>query len=120
MQFTAKLIQVLDPVSGISRSGNEWKRQDIIVETDGQYPRKVCVSVWGDKVSPSVLQIGALLDISCDLESREFNGKWYTSVVAWRIEPNGVAPDQAMPTEPFPSADTLTPAPSNDHDDLPF
>jgi hypothetical protein len=86
MQFTVKLTQVLPLQTGNGRNG-EWKKQDVIVETDGQYPKKVCVSIWGDKVNPQQLQPGALLKIDFDVESREFNGRWYTDVKAWKVEP---------------------------------
>ena len=90
MQLTAKLIQVLPLQTGTGKNG-QWKKQDIIVETEGQYPKKVCVSVWGDKINESQLQVGAQLTISFDVESREYNGRWYTDVKAWKIEAAGAA-----------------------------
>jgi hypothetical protein len=86
MQLTAKLIQLLPIQTGSGKNG-EWKKQDIIVETDGQYPKKVCVSIWGDKINESQLVIGNELKIDFDVESREYNSRWYTDVKAWKIEP---------------------------------
>lgn len=88
MQLTAKLIQVLPLQTGSGKNG-QWKKQDVIVETEGQYPKKVCISIWGDKINESQLQVGAQLSISFDVESREYNGKWYTDVKAWKIEAAG-------------------------------
>ena len=85
MQLTAKLTQILPLQTGSGKNG-QWKKQDIIVETDGQYPKKVCISIWGDKINESQLQVGAMLNISFDVESREYNGRWYTDVKAWKIE----------------------------------
>lgn len=85
MELTAKLIQLLPLQTGTGKNG-QWKKQDIIVETDGTYPKKVCISIWGDKINESVLKIGSQLAISFDVESREYNGKWYTDVKAWKIE----------------------------------
>jgi hypothetical protein len=85
MQFTAKLIQLLPIQTGTGKNG-EWKKQEIILETEGQYPKKVCCSVWGDKISDKQLQIGNLLKIDFDIESREYNSKWYTDVKAFKIE----------------------------------
>ncbi|HUM97017.1 MAG TPA: DUF3127 domain-containing protein [Chitinophagaceae bacterium] len=90
MQLTAKLVQLLPLQTGSGKNG-QWKKQDIIVETDGQYPKKVCVSVWGDKINENLLVTGAMLSISFDVESREYNGRWYTDVKAWRIEAAGAA-----------------------------
>lgn len=50
MQLTAKLTQLLPIQTGTGKNG-EWKKQDIIVETDGQYPKKICISFWGDKIN---------------------------------------------------------------------
>ena len=90
MQLTAKLIQLLPLQTGTGKNG-QWKKQDIIVETEGQYPKKVCISIWGDKIKAEVLQPGAMLNISFDVESREYNGKWYTDVKAWKIDAAGAA-----------------------------
>ena len=84
MQLTAKLTQLLTIQTGTGKNG-EWKKQDIIVETDGQYPKKVCISIWGDKINEGQLQIGNLLQIDFDIESREYNSKWYTDIKAWKI-----------------------------------
>lgn len=123
MQLTAKLIQLLPSQSGVGRNG-EWKKQDIIVETDGQYPKKVCISIWGDKASESVLQIGNILDISFDVESREYNGRWYTDVKAWKVDlavPMGNVPagisDYSQQVPPPPAPVDFT---QDDADDLPF
>ena len=90
MQLTAKLVQLLPLQTGTGKNG-QWKKQDILVETEGQYPKKICVSIWGDKINESQLQIGSLLAISFDVESREYNGRWYTDVKAWKIEAAGAA-----------------------------
>jgi len=91
MQLTAKLIQLLPLQTGTGKNG-QWKKQDIIVETETTYPKKICVSVWGDKIDAKLLQPGNQLKIDFDVESREYNGRWYTDVKAWKIEAVGVAP----------------------------
>jgi hypothetical protein len=122
MQLTAKLTQVLPLESGMGRNG-EWKKQNIIVETDGQYPKKVCVSIWGDKISPAQLQVGNVLTIDFDIESREFNGRWYTDVKAWKVEAAG-APQEARIPEAAPMNYAMPEpppaAPAPDFNDLPF
>lgn len=69
------------------------------METEGQYPKKVCVSIWGDKINESLLKPGAMLNISFDVESREYNSRWYTDVKAWKIEPAGSAPATEGPID---------------------
>lgn len=107
MQLIAKLTQVLPLQTGQGRNG-EWKKQDIIVETDGQYPKKVCVSIWGDKITQQQLQPGTNLKIDFDVESREFNGRWYTDVKAWKVE---TVADQAYSSEMLPPPPPIPPAP---------
>lgn len=123
MQLTAKLIQVLPLQSGQGKNG-EWRKQDIILETDGQYPRKVCVAIWGDRINNDQLVVGNNLTIDFDVESREFNGRWYTDVKAWKIEVAGAnpmeAPNFSMNTPPMPGPAAMPPLPENPSDDLPF
>ena len=117
MQVTAKLIQLLPLQTGTGKSGAAWKKQDIIVETPGTYPKKICVSIWGDKINTGVLQPGTVLDISFDVESREYNGRWYTDVKAWKIEPSGDAPASAPSASTGPAEDFSSAPPDQD---LPF
>jgi hypothetical protein len=98
MQLTAKLIQLLPLQTGAGKNG-QWKKQDIIVETEGQYPKKVCVSIWGDKINESLLKEGSQLTISFDVESREYNGRWYTDVKAWKVEAAGAATADIAPDD---------------------
>ena len=90
MQITAKLVQLLPLQTGTGKNG-QWKKQDIIVETEATYPKKVCISIWGDKIDAGQLQTGNHLKIDFDVESREFNGRWYTDVKAWKIEAAGAS-----------------------------
>ncbi len=113
MQLTAKLIQILPLQTGTGKNG-EWKKQDIIVETDGQYPKKVCVSIWGDKINPSQLVVGNKLKIDFDIESREYNSRWYTDVKAWRVEPAGASANDDIP---LPNEEPIT---TSGNDDIPF
>lgn len=124
MQLIAKLVQILPLQTGMGKNG-EWRKQDVIVETDGQYPKKVCISIWGDKASESVLQIGNMLDISFDVESREYNGRWYTDIRAWKVDLAAPAGGMPMPAGVSDyTQQTPPPAPADfggdSADDLPF
>ena len=81
-----KLTAVLPKQEGEGRNGH-WQRQSFVIEMQrGSFPTSVCFDVWGDQVNTlASLQIGDLLTISFDPSSREFNGRWYTSLRAWRI-----------------------------------
>ena len=84
MEIVGKIIQVLPLQSGTSsRTGNSWQVQSYVLETQEQYPRKVCFEIFGeDKIKNNPCNIDDLVTVSFDIESREFNGRWYTSIRA--------------------------------------
>ena len=118
MEIKGRIIHVLPLQEGVSKAGNPWKKQEYVLETEEQYPRKVYQY-------PAA--IGEDVVVSFDLESREFNGRWYTDVRAWKIEKSapvaqGVPdmppmPNDIAPFPPAPAAPDLAPSPT---DDLPF
>lgn len=114
MQLTAKLTQLLPLQTGTGKNG-QWKKQEFIVETEGQFPKKVCISIWGDKIDENQLQIGNELKIDFDIESREYNGRWYTDIKAWKIEVAGTG-GQTSPGGPSNKGMGIT----NNDEDLPF
>jgi len=71
--------------TGEGKNGT-WKKQNIIVDTDGQYPKSVCITFWGDRADRSLFREGASVRVHFDLESREFKGSWYTDVKGWKVE----------------------------------
>ena len=102
MEITGKLIQKLPVKSGVSSSGNNWSTAEFVIETIEQYPRKVCANLWGDRARAlDQFQEGALITVSFDLESREFNGNWYTDVKAWKVEPATPAAATGAPAQGY-------------------
>ena len=114
MNITAKINQILTLQTGISKNG-QWRKQDIIVETEGQFPKKICISIWGDKINESQLVTGNVLEISYELESREFNNKWYTDVKAWKIETEKIKDNKELKNKYLQNHPN-----EEDEDDLPF
>ena len=88
MEISGKIIQVLDEQTGNGRNGI-WRKRDYILETGGQYPKKVCMTVWGDKIDQFGIQAGDEVNAGVEIESREYNGRWYTDVKAWKIDKQG-------------------------------
>lgn len=128
LEITGTLIKVMPEVTGAGRNG-AWVKQEFVIETQDTYPKKVCMSLWGDKVNEfKQFTIGDNLKISLNLESREYNDRWYTEARAWRVEladSGEVAQVQptARPTEkPTPETNNLPPVTtfSEEADDLPF
>lgn len=74
---------------GTSARG-EWKKQEFIIETSDKFPKKVCVSGWAEKVDElNRYNINDMITVSINIESREYNGRWYTDVRFWKIGPAG-------------------------------
>lgn len=112
MEITGKLFDTLEAQSGKSARG-EWKKQDFIIETEDQYPKKVCISNWNDKIDLNSINKGDQITLSINIESREFNGKWYTDVKVWKMQTGAPSADGGpsvagdVPAPPPPSADDM-------------
>ena len=121
LEVKGKIVQILQEVSGTSPRG-EWKKRDFIVETDDQYPKKVCFSVWSDKVDElKRFEVESVVNVSFNVESREYNGKWYTDLRAWKIDAETVEAQhtERSSTQTMPSTELPNIPPVSD-DDLPF
>ena len=122
MEITGKIIAVLPERGGIAKSGNEWKMQEYVLETHEQYPRKICFNVFGaDKIAQFNIQAGEELTVSFDINAREYNGRWFNDIRAWRVE-RGVAPTapEYAPAVEAPKANAMDFSSQNEADDLPF
>jgi len=107
MEINGKIIELLPEKSGESAKG-PWRKQEYILETEGQYPKKVCFMAWSDKIDEFAIREGESLVVTVDLESREYNGRWYTDVKAWKVTRAGAdahdtphtAPDMLNTSQP--------------------
>nr|MBI1228977.1 DUF3127 domain-containing protein [Cytophagales bacterium] len=101
MEITGKIIQVQEEQSGNGRNG-VWRKKDYILETGGQYPKKVCLTVWGEKIDQFNMQPGDQVNAGIEIESREFNGRWYTDVKVWKVtkDGHGSGPTSAVGSPP--------------------
>ncbi len=126
MELAGKVIAVLEPRGGVSKTGNEWKVQEYVIETHDQYPRKMCFDVFGaDKIQQFNIQMGEELNVSFDIDAREWQGRWFNSLRAWKVERVGTTQQMVPPVAtPEPSNPTpFTPSDGGsggDGDDLPF
>jgi len=84
LKLTGTVTELLDPQTGQGKSGT-WTKQEFIIETEGdKYPKSVCIEIWGDKIECP--QMYDKITASINIESREYNKRWYTNVRAWKIE----------------------------------
>ena len=138
LEITGKVIQILPLQEGVSKAGKPWKSQMFVLETGGQYPRKVPIKLFGDTVDRFPLQVGQDVTASLDIDGREWEGKWFAEVRAWNIaypqaqqvvQPAYQQPQAYQPTQPqpgwqqaYPQQQAVAPAPQQAGvaDDLPF
>lgn len=85
-QLQARFVKIIDTKEGTSKSGDPYKFMTILVTTDGNYPKNVVLQC-GAKSIPYVekLSEGQLATFDYDIESREYNGKWYTSANVYKV-----------------------------------
>lgn len=86
--ITGKVIAILEPQRFVSKkNGNEYVTTVFVIETQGQYPKKVAMKVMGeDKFKQMGIVMGGTYNVSFDVESREWNSKYYTECQAWRAQ----------------------------------
>lgn len=124
LTISGRIDSVLPLQQGTSKAGNPWKKQGYVIDTGGQYPKKVCFSLFGDKVDQFPLQVGQDVAVSIDIESREWNSKWYTEVRAWNVTYASQQPQ--LQAQPAPQSPVAQPTPTQPQpapqaaDELPF
>lgn len=117
MEIKGKIIAVLPEVSGIAKSGNPWKKREYVLEnTEGQFPRKVAFTCFGDNADKIQLQVGQDVTMYFDIESREWQGRWFTDIRCWRCDVDTPAANAAAANTTAPGA--VPPPPVVD--DIPF
>jgi hypothetical protein len=122
LELKGTISQILPLQSGNSANGT-WRKQEFILDIPGQYKKQVCLYAWGDNIDNFKLQEGEEVTASIDLESREYNGRWYTNVKVWKVaRTESSAPPPTGDEVPW-SSYSEQPAnlsSDNDLDDLPF
>ncbi len=120
MDIEGSIYKIMPLVKGEGRNGKEWSKQEFVIEIeDQQFPKKICFSCWGDKISSlNQIKTGDKVKISFSAESREYNERWFTDLRAYRIDKVGTQStssqgEEFIPPEPFDNS--IPPS-----DDLPF
>jgi hypothetical protein len=130
MDLKGKVILSLPMVTGEGKNG-QWRKQEFLIETGDQYPKKVMFGLMGTKIDQNPYSIGQEVVVSFDAESREYNGRYFTNLNAWKVTPASASNTQQAPQNNFQPSNTPqnnTEAPSNmsfsnddsASDDLPF
>jgi hypothetical protein len=86
LEVSGQVVKLLEEQGGESSRG-PWKKRDLVIETNEQYPKKIAITFWGEKVDEMQnLTPGTAVKVAINIESREYNEKWYTDVKAWKLE----------------------------------
>lgn len=117
-ELTGRIYAILPSQSGQGQNGN-WIKQQFVIETAGdRFPKKICFVAWNDRAEMiSRMKEGDEVKVSFDLESREYNGRWYTDAKAWKIESVNAGAMESPKAASVASMDDMPPPPA---DDLPF
>lgn len=115
LAIKGKVVANLGVQKGISKAGKDWQRATIVIETEGNYPKKIALDNMKNAEAFGNLAVGTEGTFHIEPESREFNGKWYTSINCWKWETTQQG--EAQMSHPI-AEQTAPPAPPAD--DLPF
>lgn len=119
--INGKITNALPPRRGTSKAGNEWVSQDFVIENE--QGEKICFNIFGEeKIKTSGLRVGAIASVTCKIESKEWNGKWFTSVSCENCIVQGAAQQAPQNPTPLPQPAPFgsTSSNSTSADDLPF
>ncbi|MEQ9090539.1 MAG: DUF3127 domain-containing protein [Balneola sp.] len=119
LQLKGRVVQILEEQSGEGKNG-PWRKRDFILEIPGKYPRKVCITQWGDNIDAQAVQQNAEVTVSIDIQSREYKGNWYTDVKAWKVEQGTGNQQEQAPPPPSTEGFTIDKDFDDMDDDLPF
>jgi hypothetical protein len=121
LDIEGKIIQIMPATSGMSKAGKEWTKQEFVIETKDQYPKKVMMSVMGEKVNElKKFAVGNDVKAALNIESREYNGRWYTDIRAWKIDGNANGGSPSTDADPFHPDNEPSFSGDTSTDDLPF
>ena len=125
MEITGKIIAALEKKSGVAKaSGNTWVAQEYVIEIPGIYPKRVCFEVFGEeRIKEFDIKVMDTLTVSFDIDAREYNGRWFNTLRAWKVVretlPTPAAVVAAPAVEPLPPVSDL-PWVNEEVKDFPF
>lgn len=92
IEFTGKVVAVLPLQSGVSQRG-QWSRATVAFEVpDGRYTQKIACENTNNAEQFARLQLGQMVHVKADVSSREYNGKWYSSILCYEFSAQGQQP----------------------------
>ena len=109
MEIKGKITHVLETQTGEGQKGTWVKQNYVLIETEGSYPKSIAFDAFNKDFN---LKVGDIVNVSINIESREYKDKWYTNISAWKVDVvGGVQHEEVAPANNEPELET---------DDLPF
>ena len=121
-QITGTITAKLELQTGEGQKGT-WRKQTYILNTGGNHPKDIAFDVWGDKIESFAIRNGDQVTVTIDIASREYNGKWYTNIGAWRCDGGSGTAQPAQPAQQQQAAPVQQQQVQDDDDfgsDVPF
>ena len=121
LNVTGKITTVLEKQSGTTKTGSDWETQTFILDNNEKYNNIFAFDLFGsEKIQnfEKYNKIGQIVNVEFNINCREYKGRYYTSLSAWKIskaEASTGAPD--LLDSPFPTTNDVK---EEYHDDLPF
>lgn len=116
LQITGTITKITDVIEGTSKAGKSWKKLTFVIQTSSEYPKDVAFTVFGEEKVDNFVKynkVGQLVDVSFNVESREYNDRFYTDLQAWKVFTNS---GQGSEVEATSKEEVF----HNVNDDLPF
>jgi len=119
MDISGKINKILPAETGVGRNGNAWRKQKFVLSVPGQFEKIVCFDVWGDRISLDNFAENEEVKVHFDIESREYQGKYYSDIKAWRIDKMSGAGQNQAPTGYAANVPPPPPPPEPSYNDMP-
>lgn len=121
MNVQGTIVSILPDQTGVSKAGKEWSKKEFVIETDDQFPKNIAFTLFGDKIGLlNGKKQGDKVDVHFNLESREFNGKWFHNINAWKIDEGEAEEEYTPPTPEINPSDDFGNDNVDESNDLPF
>lgn len=88
LKMNGEIVKIMEVEKGTSKAGKEWQKLTFVINNGNQYNPEVAFQIFGtDKVEKfnKYNKVGSKVDVSFNVSSREFNGKYYNSLDAWKV-----------------------------------
>lgn len=100
LKVTGKITKILDKVTGTKKDGSgEWVKQSFVIDNGEQYNNLASFEVFGDEKVENLNKynkVGDSVEVTFNISCNEWQGKYYTTLQAWKVFKSDSAVAQAV------------------------